>query len=219
MARVVGTDGVRRGLRAPWALPLVVMGVIVLPQSAPGSPIAEQRARLPPAAHCSDPVAGIWRSHDWHEGYEEWALFTLEIRRVDGSATALEGKLINRSWDGPRSASEPPACAGHLDYEVHMNGRGTYDDGMVRFEGVDWWLERLHCGSSYGFAYNLDRFSGQIDPEIQEFQSLNNDGGRYVNVPTVFRRVECFEESPPPSIEVAIPPLFEESGRSGCNRR
>ena len=31
------------------------------------------------------------------------------------------------------------------------------------------------------WGYNLDNFSGEIDPEIQEFQSLNNDGGRDVD--------------------------------------
>jgi hypothetical protein len=52
---------------------------------------------------------------------------------------------------------------------------------------------------------------------LQEFQSVNNDGGRYIDVPTVFRRVECFEEGPAPSIEIT-PPAFVPEIESGCAR-
>ena len=62
------------------------------------------------------------------------------------------------------------------------------------------------CGSSIGFGYNLDNFTGTIDPEIQEFQSVNNDGGISVNEPNVFRRIRCFE-GPAPTDDVEPPPF------------
>lgn len=183
----------------------VLLGMLI-PNVSSGT-IAEQRARLPPAADCSDPVEGVWRSHQFHEGYQEWGIFTLEIHRVPGDPSELTGRISNRSWYGPATMSEPGQCEGRLDYLVTMNARGSFEGGVVTFHGTDWSLDEVYCGSRWGFAYNLDRFSGAIDPEIQEFQSVNNDGGRYIDVPTVFRRVSCFEEAPPTELSVQ-PPEF-----------
>lgn len=203
----------RRTRAAMLASVLVVLGV---PGVAPGT-VAEQRARLPPAAFCSDPVEGVWQSHDFHRGYREWALFTLEIRRDPANPEHLTGRLINRSWDGGPEQSEPYACEGQLDYEVSMEGAGSFRNGLVDFYGVNWSLDRIYCGTSRGFAYNLDRFSGEIDPERMEFQSMNNDGGRYVNVPTVFRRIRCLDDvAPSQALELPPPPLFENRTRWGC---
>src|SRR5690606_27968668 len=41
--------------------------------------VAEQRARLPPAATCRDEVTGVWKSHDFDERFQDWTTFTLEI--------------------------------------------------------------------------------------------------------------------------------------------
>jgi len=210
-----------RTLRGSWArtvAPALVACVIVLaPDVAPGT-VAEQRARLPPPAHCNDPVEGIWKSHEFHHGYREWAMFTLEIHRDPLEPTRLTGSMINRSWYGVADEPEPGNCMGELDYMVSMNARGTYDEesGFIRFGGTDWRLDAVFCGSAAGFGYNLDVFSGTIDPEIMEFQSLANDGGRYVNVPMVFRRIGCFEDTPPARVHIEPPPLFPES--SGCAR-
>jgi hypothetical protein len=47
---------------------------------------------------------------------------------------------------------------------------------------------------------------------------LNNDGGRAVNSPTVFRRGRCLEEPPPPGVK-ATPPPFEPPRRLfGCGK-
>jgi hypothetical protein len=178
--------------------------------------VAEQRARLPPAATCEDPVEGIWRSHQFHEGWQEWGLFTLEIRRVPDHPSRLQGVITNRSWYADATRSEPGQCEGLLDYLVTMSAEGEYQDGLVRFAGTSWRLDAVYCGSSLGFAYNLDAFSGRIDPDIQEFQSVNNDGGRYIDVPTVFRRIECLETPPAPSVTVAPPAFFPEDDRPGC---
>jgi hypothetical protein len=195
----------------------LVLLALVMPRLAQGQgTIAEQRARLPPAATCSDPVEGVWRSHQFHESWQEWGIFTLEIRRVPNDPVALTGRIINRSWYGPADQSEPGNCRGLLDYLVTMSARGEYRDGTVRFGGTGWRLDGIFCGYEPGFAYNLDQFSGVIDPEIQEFQSVNNDGGRYIDVPTVFRRVECFEEQPAPSIDVQPPPFVPDLDGPGC---
>jgi hypothetical protein len=67
------------------------------------------------------------------------------------------------------------------------------------------------------FGYNLDRFSGVIDHEIEEFQSVNNDGGRYVNVPTVFRRVSCDDTKDiKPRVSVEPPPFYPPKEDRGC---
>jgi hypothetical protein len=206
----------RRRSVARGAMGATIAAVLLWPGTAPGT-IAEQRARLPPAAFCSDPVEGVWQSHDFHAGYQEWALFTLEIRRDPENPEHLTGRLINRSWDGGSDRSEPYACEGQLDYEVSMEGAGSYRNGLIDFYGINWNLDRIYCGTSRGFAYNLDRFSGQIDPDLMEFQSLNNDGGRYVNVPTVFRRVRCLDDLPPSAaLDLPPPPLFAERSRWGC---
>jgi hypothetical protein len=46
---------------------------------------------------------------------------------------------------------------------------------------------------------------------------VNNDGGRAINDPTVFRRVRCYE---PPAVPhpVVAPPAFRPPSRSGCSR-
>lgn len=202
---------------SPWVLSVLVLVGLVVPTLARGQgTVAEQRARLPPPATCADPVEGVWRSHQFHETWEEWGIFTLEVRRVPGSETALTGRIVNRSWYADATVSEPGNCQGQLDYLVTMQADGEYRDDTVRFGGTSWELNAVYCGSSFGFAYNLDRFSGVIDSELQEFQSVNNDGGRYIDVPTVFRRVECFETPPAPSITVQPPPFVPNLDRPGC---
>jgi hypothetical protein len=189
---------------------------LLLPSSAPGSTVSEQRSRLPPKAECEDPVVGVWKSHNYNDVYRQWTEFTLEVRRVPGDEASLEGRILNHSWHGSEKQVQPPeSCRGELRYEVTMDARGTARGLQVEFWGVaPWRLDRTICGSSLGFGYNLDHFSGAIDPEIQEFQSVNNDGGISVNEPTVFRRIRCFE-GPAPTSDVEPPP-FQPPAVRGC---
>jgi hypothetical protein len=204
--------------RAAGRLLMVLVAGALTPQLVHGQgTIAEQRARLPPPATCDDPVVGIWRSHQFHEHWQEWGVFTLEIRRDPDDPNALQGVITNRSWYAGPEQTEPGTCQGQLDYHVTMPAAGSFADGRVQFHGTSWRLDQVFCGSSAGFAYNLDRFSGTIDPDLQEFQSVNNDGGRYIDVPTVFRRVECFEEGPAPSIQVQPPPFVPQMDGPGCS--
>ena len=195
-----------------------------LPGLGLASTVAEQRARLPPPADCKDPVAGVWKSHSYDQSFRDWTVFTLEMKRVDPERDDFEGRITNDSWDAEPHESSPPACRGELRYIVSMDAEGTVRDGMVNFHGVGkWTLDDVPCGSWNNMGYNLDSFSGEIDPELMEFQTVNNDGGRAVNDPVVFRRVHCndgeeLEEEP--RITVAPPPFTppEQQG-GGCGFR
>lgn len=211
---------VRRRIRWGVMLGLAVGFVALTARPAPAT-IAEQRARLPPPAECTDPVAGVWRSHRYDPRYNDWSQFTLEIHRDPEDRTRLVGIIRNHSWSGGPDVEEPPAnCTfGMRRWVVSMDAVGSAsDDGSIQFGGVGQWRldERICMG--WG-GYNLDNFTGVIDPEIQEFQSVNNDGGRSVNEPTVFRRISCFQENTPtephPNIRIEPPALYPQD--SGCS--
>ena len=195
-----------------------------LPGLGQASTVAEQRARLPPPAACKDPVAGIWKSHSYDERFRDWTIFTLEMHRVAPDSEAFEGTITNHSWDALPHESSPPPCRNELRYIVSMDAKGTVVDGKINFYGVGQWrLEDVPCGDWAGMGYNLDHFSGQIDPEIMEFQTVNNDGGRAINDPTVFRRVHCNdgeELEAEPRIAVTPPPFTPpEPEAGGCGFR
>lgn len=193
----------------------------MLPRGAPAGTVEEQRARLPPPATCTDPVEGIWRSHDYDERFGDWTVFTLEIHRVEGSTTAIKGTIANDTWYAGPEQSDPGPCQGNLRFKVSMDAEGTIQDRTIAFGGIgEWRLDEVVCGFWDG-GYNLDNFTGTIDPDIQEFQSVNNDGGRAVNDPTVFRRVKCFDgpvEERGPEVAVTPPPFYlpQEEGVGGC---
>jgi hypothetical protein len=191
-----------------------------LPGLGRASTVAEQRARLPPPADCKDPVAGLWKSHSYDQVFRDWTVFTLDIYRPEPGKPQLSGRIVNHSWQADPHESEPPPCRGELRYIVSMNAEGTVLDGRIDFWGVGTWsLDEVPCGS-WNMGYNLDHFSGQIDPDLMEFQSVNNDGGRAVNDPVVFRRVQCHdgeEVDQEPRIEVAPPPFTPpEEQAQGC---
>jgi hypothetical protein len=48
---------------------------------------------------------------------------------------------------------------------------------------------------------------------------VNNDGGAMVNVPTVFRRVRCLDNTTPPPTKIDLrPPPFQPPGGCSCGR-
>lgn len=195
------------------------LALSLYPATAPAT-IEQQRARLPAPAKCEDPVAGVWRSHAYNEMWEEWNIFTLTVRRIDGSPTLLEGTVTNEAWFGPDTEENRGRCEGRLQYLVSMDGKGQVIDGNIAFGGVgEWRLDEVFCGVFDG-GYNLDQFSGKIDPDRLEFQSVNNDGGRFVNVPTVFRRIKCLDEGSDdtdPEVHVAPPPFYPPPESGGCS--
>ncbi|MEM9188579.1 MAG: hypothetical protein AAGF12_05360 [Myxococcota bacterium] len=211
----------RRARRFAIVTLVVIGGFAVSARPAPAT-VAEQRARLPPPAECTDPVAGVWRSHRYDPRFHDWSQFTLEIHRDPEVPGRIFGIIRNHSWSGGPELEEPPSnCRfGMRRWVVSMDAEGTAsDDGRIQFGGVGQWrLDERICQGWAG--YNLDNFTGTIDPAIQEFQSVNNDGGRSVNEPTVFRRISCYQEDTPsephPNIRIEPPPMFPETSGCGC---
>jgi len=184
--------------------------------------IEEQRARLPPAAECDDErVAGLWRCQIYEENYVEWSTFTLNITRDPGDPSQLRGTISNHGWDGGPGDAMPPTCDRQSggEWSVSMDALGTVrNEHEIAFGGIGAWrLDAITCGHGPA-GYNLDHFTGTIDPAILEFQSVNNDGGRAVNEPCVFRRIRCppVASAAAPSVN-PVPPAFYPSLRSGCS--
>jgi hypothetical protein len=202
----------------------VFLGVAFSPSPAPGT-VQEQRQRLPPPAKCEeDDVAGYWKSHQYSPTYHDWVEFTLEVRRVPGSETKLVGTIVNHTWQGGPDKEQPGKCGSDSRWRmrIKMEGEGTYEGGKLTFRALNWKLDELICGDiPSSMVYYLDNFTGQIDFALQEFQSVNNDQGRSINEPTVFRRVGCLgDDMPPPSVDIEPPALLPERMRSsGCSGR
>lgn len=207
MSRRPASASAREHLRIITIAAGIFVGVsLLVPREAPGT-VEEQRARLPPPAECDDPVVGVWKSHRYSARQAQWTEFTLNIHRVPGSETQLTGEILNHSWGGTPKDEQPPPCHGDLRYRVSMDSQGSVYGYDVEFWGVGKWrLDEVLCGYA-GFGYNLDHFSGTIDPELQEFQSVNNDGGVAVNEPTVFRRIKCFNDKGAGDPHVDPPPF------------
>jgi hypothetical protein len=188
---------------------------VVCPAEAPAT-IEAQRARLPPPADCSDPITGTWLSHAFHERFGQWGRFTLVVHRDPDDQERLVGTISNEAWYGPAEEARRGPCKGQLQYLVSMDAEGSIRGDEFVFGGVGQWrLDELFCGSLGG--YNLDQFAGRVDHQLHEFQTLNNDGGRYVDVPTVFRRIACEESGEePPRIAVDPPPFYPPPEASGC---
>jgi len=197
----------------------LVVAAFLLPRQAPGT-VAEQRARLPPPATCEHEVEGYWKSHAYNPMFQDWVEFTLEIHTVPGKPGELTGKIVNHTWKGGPGREQPGPCGAEQTWRarIAMTAKGTYQDREITFWGTEWKLDQVVCGKlPWSWGYNLDRFTGTIDPAIQEFQSVNNDGGRSVNEPTVFRRIGCFDSAPPPSVEVKPPPVLPAKRKGGCS--
>jgi hypothetical protein len=215
-----------RARRVAYATVVAVLaGAVLFPQVLLGS-IEEQRARLPPAASCQDPVEGVWMGRVFHQPGRDWYIYTLEIHRASAGSAQLTGVLHARFWNGPPNIYEPLPCGpGVMDRTVFMTGAGTANGLDILFGGTSWRPEALNCGPPNSLQlinYNLDQFSGRIDPAIQEFQSVNNDGGEAVNEPTVFRRIRCFDSpsgpSQRPAVSITAPPLLPPQRSGGCAR-
>ncbi len=193
---------------------------MVVPQRAPAGTVAEQRARLPPPAECADPIAGVWKSHDFRGHRGVWEVFTLSIERSEPGGASLTGTILNHYWLGGERDSEPGPCKGLKHAKVSMDAEGKVDGETITFHGIGQWrLEEHLCGGSV--SYVLDDFTGQLDLEANEFQTVANDGIVAINEPTVFRRIDCLEGQgvkAGPRIEVRppafYPPVDEPAG--GC---
>jgi hypothetical protein len=197
----------------------LLTAMIVRVPEAPAT-VAEQRARLPPAAECESEIAGRWKAHIYSEatGYR-WYIHILEIRHDPNDKTQLVGEMTVDTWRGDPDDAEPPMPCQHR-YRGKSPAKGTFVDGQVVFSAESFELVEEVCGSFYG--YNPDSFSGRIEPERQEFQSVNNDGGAAVNEPAVFRRIGCFDNNDQPNKPAgpvtapAFYPKRRSSSAGGC---
>jgi hypothetical protein len=217
--RLVDPDAVPR-VRLVLVLAALSAGLLLGPTLGRAT-IEEQRARLPaPATECSDPIAGQWRAHVFYRHVMQWYVFVLDIERVGESE--LRGTIKAEFWDGDDDDQQPPQCNLGIDRGAVFENAGGEASGLhIRFDATDWRDEQA-CGSAR-FGYLLDRFSGTIDPERMEFQSLlNADAPEWRDVPTVFRRVRCMPgaaDDPEPKIVVAPPPYQPPEGEHGCGFR
>lgn len=198
-----------------------VAAVVLFAANAPAS-IEEQRARLPPPARCDDPVEGEWRGKKYEDRWGNWFAVVLDVHRAAPGSNVLTGRILARLWYATAQDVEPPQCSSRIlrDYAVEMPAAGSIEGNNIRFGASSYRITQVFCGRVE--HYNPDNFSGVIDPSIQEFQSVNNDGGRAVNDPMVFRRVRCFDPGQPgqramPAVVVA-PPLLPPSRSRGCSR-
>jgi hypothetical protein len=205
------------------ALVLCIAALVLFPQTLRAT-VEEQRARLPPPASCPDSVEGVWMSHKWDPRFDDWYVFTLRIRRTAPGAATLTGDIQAHYWNGTPQDQQPPPCTPGMHHQiVYMTAMGTAaPNGRIEFWGTQWRPDQALCGPPpRPGQYNLDHFSGTIDPAILEFQSVNNDGGRSINDPTVFRRVRCLDQPAlAPHLNVAPPPFAPPRRTSaGCMGR
>jgi hypothetical protein len=198
----------RRPLLVASALALAVP--FLWPERAEGT-IEDQRARLPPPADCADPVEGEWVGLKFFDTRHQWNEFSLTIKRKAKDSPEIEGQIQTHYWFGGPLDSKPPPCKpGGLEVIGKMPASGkveTSPKGLTLvFAAKSYTKESTPCGIERR-AYNPDKLTGTIDPALQEFQSVNNDGGIAVNDPYVFRRVKCFDSPPPPKAEEAPKPV------------
>ncbi|HEX7664431.1 MAG TPA: hypothetical protein VF407_07975, partial [Polyangiaceae bacterium] len=154
-----------------------------------GSSIAGQRALLPKAMSCDDPVAGKWEALKFKPDTMDWVRFILTVKR-DG--TSVHGNILSRTWTGTPFDSVPPPCfPGALDLTVSMPASGTTNGETIKFGASRYSVVAQMCSPLATVDYFPDNFSGTIDPARQEFQSKNNDGAVDFDVPYVFRRIAC----------------------------
>lgn len=155
-----------------------------------GDTIAGQRALLPHAMTCSDPIAGHWEALKYNPMQGDWVHFQLTVRR--GPGDVVSGTILSHTWSGTPFDSTPPGCPlGGFDLTVSMNAMGRADSaGRITFGSSSYSIVAVKC-ASLDNSYAPDNFSGTIDGARQEFQSVNNDGANDVNAPYVFRRTAC----------------------------
>ena len=155
-----------------------------------GNSIDGQRALLPQKAVCDDPVAGKWEALKFAPARGDWVHFVLRVKREGSSLT---GQILSHTWSGGPRDLVPATCnAGDFDFTVSMPASGATNGRSVAFGASRYTLLTAPCARIF-IDYAPDHFSGVIDPDRQEFQSVNNDGANDVDAPYVFRRTACLD--------------------------
>jgi hypothetical protein len=206
-----------------WATALGVGLLLTLGPALAPATIEEQRSRLPPPAfECGDdPIAGLWQAHVYYAHVQQWYVFELNVERDPEGQGMLRGTIRAEFWDdGSGQRSQPPLCDEPGERTaVFENATGSIDGLALSFDAVDWRDEAI-CGAIRGH-YLLDHFSGTVDLERMEFQSLlNADAPEWRDVPTVFRRVRCAAATPEQKPRIIMePPPYQPPEREGCGLR
>jgi hypothetical protein len=209
--------------RRAAALGLMVGLALTLGPALAPATIEEQRQRLPPPAECGeDPIAGVWQAHVYYAHVEQWYMTRIEIERdaADPSGEQLIGSMYSEFWNGGPNDSQPPVCGGPGQRAaVNERATGRAHGLELSVDAIDW-KDAEVCGPT-AFGYLLDHFSGSVDIERMEFQSLlNADAPEWHDVPTVFRRVACSQHMPQPEPKVVVaPPPYQPVERDGCGLR
>jgi hypothetical protein len=158
-----------------------------------GDTVEGQRALLPSAVTCKDPVVGRWESLKFNPASSTWVRFALLVHRADGGE--LTGTILSHTWFGSAFDRTPPPCSPRgFEMSVSMNAHGRADlVTHIRFGASRYSVVAVQCPMSLA-DYAPDNFSGMIDTDRQEFQSVNNDGATDIDAPYVFRRTACLDE-------------------------
>ncbi len=153
--------------------------------------IEGQRALLPKPAFCKDPIAGFWEALKYSPFRGNWVHFKLTVHR---EGTNVRGTILSHTWSGSARDNHPPGCEFGMGYDItaSMNAAGTTNGVRITFGSSHATILLAQCTLDADYA--PDRFSGIIDDQRQEFQSLNNDGAVDIDVPYVFRRTGCIDE-------------------------
>jgi len=171
---------------------LLVAATLVIAKRAPAT-VAEQRQRLPPPAKCTDPIAGVWMSHDYRADIDRWGIITMELRRVSTTPPELRSRYHHDWWTGaPKESEPPPSCRPGLRHVIsESTGEATYKAPKLEVRGTVLGKHELLCGASLP-ERALGVLTGDVDESIQEFQSTMTS--RFGTYPIVWRRVRCFED-------------------------
>ncbi|MEO6420820.1 MAG: hypothetical protein ABIP39_15515 [Polyangiaceae bacterium] len=163
------------------------------PGDAPkGNTIEGQRALLPSAKTCKDPVEGVWESLKYNPHGSSWVRFTLLVHRAESGT--LSGSIHSHTWYGNPLDRVPPPCSPFgFEMSVAMKATGRVDlMTHISFSASAYTVTAVQCPSAHA-DYAPDNFSGIIDTDRQEFQSVNNDGATDIDAPYVFRRTGCID--------------------------
>jgi hypothetical protein len=155
---------------------------------------------VPGAADCPDPIVGTWVSREHYPEFGDWYRFELVIRRDARDPARIVGTIGSRSWAGGADLHLPTSCLSPnpeelgvaFDWSVRMDATGAFDGARVSFDGRSHHVETTRCGPQFrADHYNVDHFGGQLVENGRYLQAVNNDGGRAVDEPHVFRRISC----------------------------
>ncbi len=153
---------------------------------------------LPAVVECPDPVVGTWVSREHYPEYGDWYRFALHVRRDARDPGRLVGSIGARSWAGASDLRLPEGCAADadrgqaFDWTVRMPATGEIAGDIVSFGGRSVQAEGTRCGPTFvPSRYMLDQFTGVLVEGGRYLRASNNDGGRSVDDPHLFRRISC----------------------------